>query len=137
MLFRSVHLQCQITFGIVDVRDVADLHIRAMLNPAAKGQRFLALAGSTLSLPQIALFLKNRLGDKAKNVSVKVLPNWIVRIAALFSPMAKNIVPQLGRNKNASNEKAKSVLGWQPRTNEEAILATAESLFKFNLPNAV
>ena len=125
----------QITLGIVDVRDVADLHILAMLNPAAKGQRFLALAGGILSLPQIALLLKKRLGDKAKNVSTKILANWKVRIAALFNPMAKNIVPQLGRNKNASNEKAKSMLGWQPRNNEEAILASAESLFKFNLSN--
>ena len=122
-----------ITLGIVDVRDVADLHIRAMTNPAAKGQRFLALAGGILSLPEIAILLKNKLGDKAKNVSTKKLPDWIVHIAALFSSAAKNIVPQLGRYRNASNDKAKTILGWRPRSNEEAILATAESLFRFGL----
>jgi len=122
-----------ITLGIVDVRDVADLHIRAMTSPAAKGQRFLALAGGILSLPEIAVLLKNKLGDRAKNVSTRRLPDWVVRIAALLNPTAKNIVPQLGRYRNASNDKAKTVLGWQPRSNEEAILATAESLFRFGL----
>jgi nucleoside-diphosphate-sugar epimerase len=119
----------RITFGIVDVRDVAGLHLMAMTNPAAKGQRFLAIAGKTMSLPEIAVLLKSRLGGK---VSTKVMPNWIVRVAALFSPVAKNIVPQLGRNKDASNHKAKSMLGWVPRTNEEAIIASAESILRFN-----
>ena len=99
----------QINFGIVDVRDVADLHLRAMTNPNANGQRFLALAGDVLSFHEMVLILKNKMGDEAKNVTTKVLPNWIVRIAALFNPLAKNIAPQLGRVKNASNEKAKTI----------------------------
>jgi len=123
----------RITLGIVDVRDVADLHIRAMTHPGAKGQRFLALAGGILSLPEIALLLKNKMGEAAKNVSTKTLPDWVVRIAALFNPLAKAIVPQLGRYKNASNQKARTVLGWSPRPNEEAILATASSLLQFGL----
>ena len=121
----------QINFGIVDVRDVADLHLRAMTNPNANGQRFLALAGDVLSFHEMVLILKNKMGDEAKNVTTKVLPNWIVRIAALFNPLAKNIAPQLGRVKNASNEKAKIMLGWTPRTNEEALIASAESLVRF------
>ncbi len=121
----------QINFGIVDVRDVADLHLRAMTNPNANGQRFLALAGDVLSFHEMVLILKNKMGDEAKNVTTKVLPNWIVRIAALFNPLAKNIAPQLGRIKNASNEKAKIMLGWTPRTNEEALIASAESLVRF------
>ena len=120
-----------INFGIVDVRDVADLHLRAMTNPLARGQRFLALAGDILSFHDIALLLKDKMRDRAKKVTTKTLPNWILRIAALFSPVAKNIVPQLGRIKHASNEKAKTVLGWKPRTNEEAILASAESILRF------
>jgi dihydroflavonol-4-reductase len=120
-----------ITLGVVDVRDVADLHIRAMINPAAKGQRFLALSGKITSLPEVAVLLKEKLGDRGKNVSTKRMPDWIVRCASLFSPVAKNLVPQLSRYRNASNEKAKILLRWQPRGNEEAILATAESLFRF------
>lgn len=123
----------KISFGIVDVRDVADLHLRAMISPEANGQRFLALAGDVLSLHDIALMLKHKMGDVAKNVTTKVLPNWLVRIAALFNPLAKNIVPQLGRIKNASNEKAKRILGWTPRTNEEAILSSVESMVRFGV----
>lgn len=123
----------KINFGIVDVRDVADLHLRAMTDSAAKGERFLALAGGVLSLHDIALMLKNRMGDEARNITTKVLPDWIVRVVALFNPAAKNIVPQLGRIKNASNEKAKKILGWTPRTNEEAIMSAVESIFRFGV----
>ena len=120
-----------ITLGIVDVRDVADMHLRAMTNPDAKSQRFLALAGGIMSLPEIALLLKKKLPVVAHNVPTKRIPDWIVRVAALFNPMAKGITTMLSRYREASNEKAKQVLGWQPRSNEEAIIATAESLVKF------
>ena len=121
-----------ITLGIIDVRDVADLHIRAMIHPEAAGQRFLALAGGILTLPEMAQLLKDNLDDKAvSRISTQKMPDWIVRIAALFNPIAKNLVPMLGRYRNASNEKARNILGWQPRSNKEAILATAESLLKF------
>ena len=84
-----------------------------------------------MSLPQIAAMLKTTLPGIARNASTKALPDWIVRLAALFNPKAKALAPMLGINRNASNEKAKSVLGWRPRSNEEALLATAESLHKF------
>ncbi|MGY0038058.1 hypothetical protein [Pedobacter sp. NJ-S-72] len=87
-----------------------------------------------MSLPQIALFLKKMMPDAAKNASTKTSPNRVARLAALFNPKAKAIAPMLGINRNASNEKARKILGWQPRTNEEeAILAAAESLLKYNL----
>jgi dihydroflavonol-4-reductase len=123
----------KISFGIVDVRDVADLHLRAMTSPEAKGQRFLALAGEVLSLLDIALMLKNKMGDDAANVTTRTLPDWLVRLAALFNPLAKGIVSQLGRVKNASNEKAKRLLGWTPRSNEEAIMSAVESMSRFGL----
>ena len=131
MLDGSMRAIPNMTLGIVDVRDLADLHIRAMSNPSAKGQRFLALSGGILSLPEIAVLLKDKLGSKAKNVSTRRLADWVVRVAALFSPTARNLVPQLGRYRNASNEKAKILLGWQPKSNEEAIVATSESLIRF------
>ena len=49
-------------FGTVDVRDVADLHVRAMTNPAARGERFLAVAGDFLSVVEMARLLKRRVG---------------------------------------------------------------------------
>ncbi len=120
-------------FGIVDVRDVADLHIRAMTDPAAKGERFLAAAGDAWSMLDIARVLKAHLGARAKRVPLRQLPDWIVRIVAFTDPAVKLILPELGKIKNATNEKAKRVLGWKPRPNEETILATAESLVRLGL----
>jgi dihydroflavonol-4-reductase len=123
----------RIYFGVVDVRDVADLHIRAMTDPAAKGERFLAIAGDFMSMLGIAQVLKSRMGASAKRVPVRQLPNWLVRLASLRDPAVKQIVPELGKPKNASNTKAKRLLGWVPRTNEEAIVAAAESMVRLGL----
>jgi nucleoside-diphosphate-sugar epimerase len=120
-------------FGIVDVRDVADLHIRAMTHPAAKGERFLAVAGDFISMADIAKVLKARLGAAAKRVPTRQLPNWLVRIAALRDPAVRQILPELGKRRNATNEKAKRMLGWAPRSNEESIIAAAESLIRLGL----
>ncbi len=120
-------------FGIVDVRDVADLHIRAMTNPAAKGERFLAIAGDFLSIQDIAKILKARMGDAARRVPTRQIPDWLVRLSALRDPAVKQITPELGKRKNATNEKAKRMLGWAPRSNEEAIVASAESMIKLGL----
>ena len=120
-------------FGVVDVRDVADLHLRAMTHPAAKGERFLAAAGDFLSMQGIAKVLKSRMGAAAKRVPTFELPNWVVRLAALRDPAIKLILPELGKVKNATNEKAKRMLGWAPRSNEDAIVATAESLLRLGL----
>jgi len=123
----------RIYFGVVDVRDVADLHIRAMTRPAAKGERFLAVAGDFMSMLDIATVLKTRMGASAKRVPSRQLPNWLVRLAALRDPAVKQILPELGKRKNASNEKARSLLGWTPRSNEDSVVATAESLVRLGL----
>jgi nucleoside-diphosphate-sugar epimerase len=120
-------------FGVVDVRDVADLHIRAMTHPAARGERFLAVAGDFMSMLDIAKVLKSRMGASAKRVPTRELPNWLVRIAALRDPAIKLILPELGKPKNATNEKAKRLLAWESRSNEDSIVATAESLVRLGL----
>ncbi len=120
-------------FGVVDVRDVADLHIRAMTDPAAKGERFLAVSGDFLSIQEIAKILKARMGDAAKRVPVRQIPNWLVRLSALRDPAIRQITPELGKHKNATNAKARRLLGWSPRSNDEAIVATAESLVRLGL----
>ncbi len=120
-------------FGVVDVRDVADLHIRAMTHPEAKGDRFLAVAGDFVSMREMARVLKSRMGVWAKRVPTVQLPNWMVRLVAMRDPAAKQIVPELGKRKNATNEHARKLLGWEPRSSEEAIVATAESLVRLGL----
>jgi nucleoside-diphosphate-sugar epimerase len=126
----------QIYFGVVDVRDVADLHLRAMTNPAAKGERFLAVAGDFMSMLEIAQVLTSRMGSAAEKVPTKELPDWMVKMAAVSDREVKQIVPELGKMKNGSNEKARRVLGWAPRSNEECIVAAAESLVRFGLVKA-
>ncbi|HKE94645.1 MAG TPA: aldehyde reductase [Povalibacter sp.] len=119
-------------FGIVDVRDVADLHIRAMTHPAARGERFLAVAGNFISMADIARVLKARLGSAAHRVSTRQLPDLLVRFASLFSPLARQTLPELGKVKNATSDKARRLLGWAPRSGEEAIVACGESLVKLS-----
>jgi nucleoside-diphosphate-sugar epimerase len=125
-----------LSFGVVDVRDVADLHLRAMIAPAARGERFLATAGDFVSVREIAGMLKDGLGAAARKVSTRRLPSWLVRMVGLFDPQVKGIAPELGKHKNASNEKARRLLGWAPRSPKEAVLATARSLSELGLSKA-
>src|ERR1700678_837668 len=85
-------------FGAVDVRDVADLHIRAMTDPAATGERFLAVAGDFMWIREIAEVLKARVGALATRMPTRQLPNWLVRIAAIADPAVKQIIPELGKS---------------------------------------
>jgi dihydroflavonol-4-reductase len=120
-------------FGAVDVRDVADLHLRAMTNPAANGERFLAVAGDFISVLDMAKWLKARLGSAAKRVPTRQLPDFLIRLAALRDPAVKQIIPELGKKKNATSEKARRLLGWNPRSNEGSIIAAAKSLIQLGL----
>lgn len=120
-------------FGIVDVRDVADLHMLAMTRPEAAGERFLAVSGDFIWLHEIAAVLKARMGEAGRRVPTGVLPDWLVRIAALADPAVAQIVPEIGKRKNATSAKAQTRLGWKPRSREDAIVATAESLLRLGL----
>jgi nucleoside-diphosphate-sugar epimerase len=117
-------------FGAVDVRDVASMHITCMTHPAAKGERFLALAGDFMSIVQIARILKKRMGPAARRVPTMEIPDFLVRLAARRDPAVQQILPELGKRKNGSNAKARRVLGWQPRGNEECLVATAERMVR-------
>ena len=120
-------------FGYVDVRDVADLHLRAMTDPAAGGERFLATAGRAISLLDIAHILRQQFGEKAARVPTREAPSWLFRLIAIGNPAVRLVLPYLGLVKEASHEKATRLLGWQPRSTKEAIIATAESLFRLGL----
>ncbi|GAA2552124.1 aldehyde reductase [Winogradskya consettensis] len=113
---------------IVDVRDVAAAHLLAMTTPGAAGQRFLVSSGAPIPLRQIGAILRDNLGDAARNVPTRAIPDVVVRAAAIFVREFRAFVPDLGYAKRISNDKARRVLGLRPRTSEEAVLASATSL---------
>ncbi|MFF2053020.1 SDR family oxidoreductase [Leifsonia sp. NPDC058194] len=116
-------------FGIVDVRDVAALHLLAMTRPEAAGERFLAIAGEVMSAQQVARFIRGRLGEEAgRRVPTKVMPEWMLRLAAPVSRTVRDALPDVGVRRRASSEKAATVLGWEPRSRETALAATIDTL---------
>ncbi|OOQ56956.1 SDR family oxidoreductase [Mucilaginibacter pedocola] len=117
----------------VDVRDVASLHLLAMTSPIANGERYIATAGESIWMVEVAKILKDNLGEAGAKVSVKQLPNTLLRVAALTDPMVKSMLPLLSKHMNTTSAKAIDTLGWKPRSTKEAILATAESLIRLNL----
>jgi nucleoside-diphosphate-sugar epimerase len=117
-----------ITFGFVDVRDVADLHLLAMTRAEAAGERFLAISGDFLPLAEVAAALREGLGERAGRIPTRRVPSWLVRLVARVNPGLRQLVAELDVEKHATSEKAQRLLGWSPRPPEEAILATAESL---------
>ncbi|MFJ9721846.1 SDR family oxidoreductase [Streptomyces sp. NPDC101209] len=114
--------------GYVDVRDVADLHLRAMTDPLAAGERFLAVAGPSLSVVEIARILRARLGDRAAKAPTRELPVWLARGLGVLNPELRLLRHQLGRDLGATSAKAERLLGWRARPIEDTVAETAESL---------
>ena len=119
-------------FGVVDVRDVADLHVRALNAPGMAGERFIA-SGRFMTLREVANTLRAQLGPQAHKVTTRDLPDWLVRVAALFNPLARAVVGELGSQRNQSSAHAKAVLGWQTRREEDSIVDAARSLLALGL----
>jgi nucleoside-diphosphate-sugar epimerase len=128
MLDRRMPALARLSFGVVDVRDVADLHLRAMDAPQAAGERYLAVAEDAVSLRRIAAILRAELGGDARRVPTRELPDWVVRAGARVVPALRQAVPQLGVVKRISSTKAREALGWSPRPIEETIAETGRSL---------
>jgi nucleoside-diphosphate-sugar epimerase len=114
--------------GYVDVRDVAALHLLAMTEPAAAGERFIATAGPSLWLRDVAAVLRDRLGERAAKVPTREMPLWAARALARVNPQVRSLRAVLGRDLDATAEKAERLLGWKPRLIEDTIAETGESL---------
>ncbi|KAJ5492784.1 hypothetical protein N7539_001530 [Penicillium diatomitis] len=117
-----------IEFGVVDVRDVADLHLLAMTHPNAKGERFLCMAPPAMSIRDIALTLRERMGPQGRKVPTRTIPNFVLRSLGFFDSGIALVIPYLDEARPGSIEKAKTSLGWNPRSNADAVVASAESL---------
>ncbi|GID27466.1 SDR family oxidoreductase [Paractinoplanes brasiliensis] len=114
--------------GYVDVRDVAALHLLALVEPAAAGERFIATAGRSLWLRDVAAILRDRLGERAAKVPTREMPLWAARQLAKVNPQVRQLRAALGRDLAATSVKAERLLGWKPRPIEDTIVETAESL---------
>jgi len=114
-------------FGIVDVRDVADLHLRMLVAPGMAGERVIA-SGPFLKVIAIAGMLRANLGEQARRVPTRRLPDLLVRVAALFDPLVRTAVGELGAERHTDARHARELLGWQARPVEQTVLDTARSL---------
>lgn len=120
----------RIGLEVVDVRDLVDLHIRAMTSPEAAGQRLLG-TGEFVWMREMAVALRDGLGDRGRRISTRQLPDFAVRFAARFiDPSLRSIIVSLGRGNRHSNAKAKRILGWQPRSAAETVVSCAKSLIE-------
>ncbi len=123
----------RIAFGAVDVRDVVDLHLRAMTSSGRQG-RTLPRRRRRLHLdPRRCDVLRPQLGAAAAKLPRREIPDIVVRLGAIVNPMARQVLPELGKAKNATSEKARRLLGWSPRSREEAILASVESMARLSV----
>jgi dihydroflavonol-4-reductase len=114
-------------FDLVDVRDIARLHILALMTPSAVGHRFIGSA-EFLWGKEIASVLNQGLAEKAGKVPSMVVPDFLVRVFALFDPAVRSQLFNLGKEKRVSSDKARKMLGWTTRSASESILDTARSL---------
>jgi dihydroflavonol-4-reductase len=114
-------------FTFVDVRDVADLHLRAMTAPAAAGRRYIA-ADEFLWMPDVARTLRERLGEEARKVPSRTAPDLLIRAMGIFDPSIRSVTKDLGKRDWFSSARARGELGWRPRAVGDSIEDTARSL---------
>ncbi len=117
----------RVEFPVVDVRDVAELHVKAMTHRDAAGHRFLATEG-TASLYGIGRQMAATLPDLARKVPRFEMPDIMVRAIAIADKRLRTVLPELGTLRSCDSTKARKMLGLSFRPSEEAIAAAAQSL---------
>ncbi len=120
---------------LVDVRDIADLHVRALTSPDAAGKRYIG-AGPFYWMSDIADILRRDLPGAGARAPKTKLANWMVRLSANFDPVVRERLFELNKERPVSAQRARSELGWAPRSNDESILDTARSLIAEGLVKA-
>ncbi len=127
MLDGSMRGLARLGYPLVDVRDIADLHVRAMLSPQAAGQRYIG-AGDFYWMADIAAVLRERVPALVHGVPARKIPDAVVRVAAMFDPVVRRVKFELNKYRPVSNARARAQLGWAPRPVADTIADTAESL---------
>jgi nucleoside-diphosphate-sugar epimerase len=103
-----------------------------MTAPVAAGQRYIG-AGAFTWMSDIAAILRRDLGGPARKIPTMVLPNFAVRLSAMFDPVVKERLFELDKMRPVSAEKARRELGWTPRPVADSVLDTARSLIEHRL----
>lgn len=119
-------------FGVVDVRDVADMHVRCLTMPDMAGERFIC-SGPFLMMTEVAAILRNGLGAQGRKVPKRKLPDWLMRIVGRFDPVIRQVLGELGKVRDTDISHARQKLGWNPRPAEESILATALDMIRLGI----
>ena len=132
MLTGRVPALPRIGFSIVDVRDLADLHLQAMLAPEAAGERLLGV-GDFLWMAEIAKLLRDNFGQQASKVPTRLLPDFVLGVAALFQDEARFMAPMLGQHTKFDVSKAANLLGWRPSPASGVVLQCANDLIRQQL----
>lgn len=116
-------------FPLVDVRDIADLHLLAMGAPQAAGQRYLGGTGFYW-MEDVAAMLRDGMGVEARKVPKGRLPSFLMRLIAKVDPVVASVAFELDRTRRVTHAKAASELGWKPRPVETTVLDTARSMIR-------
>lgn len=119
--------------NVVDVRDVAAIHLLALEHPEAAGQRFIASADGQISMQEIVKLIQTKRPELSQKISARMLPSWLIELLAPFNKAAQEGSLMMHINRNISNQKAKDILHWLPRSSQgNAILAAVDSLVKYD-----
>jgi dihydroflavonol-4-reductase len=116
-----------IEYAIVDVRDLAELHVRAMTVPEAGGRRLIGTADA-LSMNEMGRVLREAFPEYSEKIPTRTLPAFLVRILANFNPTMKTIVPDIGLVALAENDYVTEMTGVEFRPAEGAVIAAGQSL---------
>lgn len=122
----------RVGYMVVDVRDVAQAHIRAMLHDAAAGERF-ACVSEYLSMQEIGATLARKFPDRAGKIPKRTLPDFLIKVARKIDPSLASVLPDLGIERHVSNAKSRAVLGMTYRSAREAVEQMGESVIRHGL----
>jgi len=119
-------------FGVVDVRDVADMHVRCLTMPDMANERFIC-SGPFLMMSEVAAILREGLGPQGRKVPKRKLPDWLMRLVGRFDPVVRQVIGELGNVRDTDISHARTKLGWNPRPPEESILDTARDMIRLGI----
>lgn len=135
LLSGAMPLAPDLGFPIVDVRDIAALHVLALETPGLANERFLG-AGQFLTALEIAGVLRARLGLKARKAPTRPMPDWVVNILALFNAEVRGIKTEIGKTRHVDASHARERLGWTMRPVEDTIADCGNSLIEHGVVKA-